>query len=269
MDHSRKYETEETMKNKNQKMIAIALAIGGAATMAGCGASSPPPAIAGAIPGATTAAGVGTCVPVNNIINYTLTGAYFDAQNIVGGPLGNYSSAPVGTSMVSSGGVTGQLTPPPAVQSVGGLAGPYTRTNAEGDTITMSLTPGTTTVATTPYAGYPNNTYPVPSGYGYGVSAGTAQSSVNATGQLLIGAYDQGQILLQMSTVLGYGGYNNGYNPFSTTGVPGTTTTSPYGTTGICVSGIGINAGHYQSTLYGGWVYLYMNNTSHGYALQF
>jgi hypothetical protein len=37
----------------------------------------------------------------------------------------------------------------------------------------------------------------------------------------------------------------------------------------VCVSGIAINVGHYNNTIYGGSVYLYLNGSSHGYALYF
>jgi hypothetical protein len=37
----------------------------------------------------------------------------------------------------------------------------------------------------------------------------------------------------------------------------------------VCVSGISMNVGHYYNTIYGGNVYLYLNNTQHGYVLYF
>jgi len=143
-----------------------------------------------------------------------------------------FSSVNIRAGMIPGSGNIGQV-------MVGGATagGPYQRSGVDG-ILSMSITP----VA----AVYPSTT-PIS-----GVNTGPTVAS--AAGFVSISVATQRDILYKFGNL-------SGSNPYATGG--NTVTNYP------CISGIAIDVGHYYNTIYGGNVYLYFNNSQHGYALYF
>ena len=232
---------------KNRRIAAIAVAAGLLA-LTGCGSrsdASNPYGPIGGIPGGV----IGGCIPINSQIGFTGTNAYFDAYNIRGGVIPGSNQA------------LGQMSVTTAA-----AGGPYQRQGSDG-TISMNVVPqggintgyntGYNPGYNTGYPYYPQNPYPNP----YMQPAGGA----SVTGFIALSPLVQGDISMRF----GNGMVGTGYAyPYTQPGV-----VNPYAPpiANVCVSGIAIDIGHtYQGyTLYGGQVYLYMNNTQHGYVLYF
>jgi hypothetical protein len=226
------------MKNKKTNRFAIAVAIASIPILAGCGKSNntPPPVVTTA-PGAVI--GGGACIPINAAqIPMTGTNIYFDWANIRGGQI--------------PGGMTfGQMLQ-------GGITsgGPYQRSGVDG-VISLNIIPNTAT--------YPGGYYPGPYQGSYPGTTPSYQgpaTTANLTGYVSISQVTQQDILATFGGT--YGGTYGGITPY-----PGTMP-QPYSPTNVpCVTGIAIDVGHYNNIIYGGNVYLYLNNTQHGYALYF
>lgn len=93
--------------------------------------------------------------------------------------------------------------------------------------------------------------------YGYnqnGYASGTGSVTLSMLAQQeLIGLVQSGAIPLNIQN-------NQQYNPY------GGYSINP---AQICVSAIAIDVGHYYNQVYGGYVWLYLNGTQHGYRMQF
>lgn len=254
------------MKLFSFSRIAIALAVATAAAVSGCGTSNNGP-----IPGGFGAPGMpgypgfggGGCLPVNMPIGFTGSGipmnsTYFNAGMIPGYP------QPFGSMIIG-----GAAAPQPVYGGMGQIQG----SGIDG-TINISVQMGQYGQPY-PTTGYPTTGYPTTGYPSYGGSLATL------TGTLSISPIQQQQIMTA------FGGYAGGYNPYGTaypTGYPttGYPTTQPYPGTMpmpgmpnngmICASGIAIGNAHvYSSGLpnLAADVYIYMNNTQHGYTLRF
>ena len=145
-----------------------------------------------------------------------------------------------------------------------------------------------------PPGGYGQPGYGQPPGYGQGgygqpgygqggYNPPNGPSQVSVTGVLMISGQTQQDLVYKLGGAQGGGfggggyggggygnspGYGGGYNPY---GQPGAAP-QPYGfqqQQGPCVSGIALDLGHYNNLLYGGNVYVFVNGSSHGYALYF
>ncbi|MGZ3696946.1 MAG: hypothetical protein ACXWP5_02535 [Bdellovibrionota bacterium] len=272
--------------SKNKIALFAAIAFMGA-VLSGCGSSGggpvPPPPVGG-IPGAL---GAGGCIPLPGMpmpgqvaqpatpISFTGTNVYFNGSSIRAGIIPG--SQAFGQVMMG-GAVTG---------------GMYNRQGSDG-TISMNITPagavpgavpGATPYPTSPYPTSPYPTSPYPSypygGYGgYGTTGGATMTGYVQPSQAVLqdimyqNGYSYGSGYPYGGT---YGGGTYGspfggsypYSPYPTSPYP----TSPYPTAPaapqICVSGVAVDLGIYNSTLYGGKVYLYLNNTQHGYIMYF
>lgn len=259
-------------KRVSPLMTVTALAIS-AMNLTGCGKSDgggnviapPAPLPAPGIPGPVTPVG-GGCVPINQPIPFTANNIYFDWANMVGGriPLTNQQ---VGTVMTGG----------PIIQQ-----GNLSRQGVDG-TIVVNVQPGTAAPMSVPYPNYnPGYNYQY---YGYNqfgsapYSGNYGAKTANLQGTVAIDPTRQQDILWKF----GNGGLNNNYfqfpsnTPYQYTPFPGyyypgqpQNYTAP-NPGSICVSQVAFDLGHWdsQGVIYGGRVYLYLNNTEHGYILWF
>ncbi|MEK6704651.1 MAG: hypothetical protein AABZ06_02590 [Bdellovibrionota bacterium] len=238
------------MNSANKKRIAIAAAITSLIALTGCGKNSDTPPPVGSVP-APLPGSLG-CVPINAPIPFTATNIYFSGVSIVGGQVPGSSQM---GQIIIGGGIEG---------------GPYQRNGVDG-TISMNVVP-TNTTNTWNYPGtYPGGTYPggsYPGGTYPGSYPGLqptvqAPSAANATGFVSIAPMTQQDIMWKFGNgqFNGQPGYYNPLYPSMPQPV------APQ--TQACVSGIALNVGHYYNTIHSGNVYLYLNNTQHGYVLYF
>jgi hypothetical protein len=181
----------------------------------------------------------GGCAALNAGIGFTGNGVYVSYANIRGGQL------PYG-GMQTSGQVM--------VGGPGG-SGPYTVQTYEGTNVTMSVEPlNVQTYPQQPYGGYgvqyPQNT----------------PTNIVVPGQANI----NGRLTLSQLTIsdiqyrLGGGMQIMGGYP-QTTQYPYPGIQPPV--SNLCVTGLGIDVGHYGTRLYGGKFYLYFNGSSQVYEL--
>lgn len=246
------------MKRLLNRFVTSTLVIAAIPALTGCGSNNPDSAPPGNVVNPLPTTPVAPlCVPITSPIAFTGTGISFDWANILGGsiPADPYAGR---NQPITAGTIT------IAAATTTPTGGPFQRSGVDG-TISMNITQNTTVPVPTPYPTMPN-TYP---GYPYypgGYQAnqfGAAPAS--ATGFVAISQMAQQDIVYTMSgsssgtTAFPGLNYYPGYNTLPTT----TTGTIP------CVSGMAIDVGHYYNTIYGGYVYLYMNNTQHGYKLYF
>lgn len=239
--------------NKAKRIAAILVAGLSAMTLGGCkpASSSTPNNVGGVGSGL---AGAGGCIPVNQPISFTGTGVYFDWNDIIGGQIPGAQAV-------------GQM-------YIGGNAagGPYTRNQPNWASIRMSVTPAAQ-----------SNQYGYNQGYQQNLDNYTGPANITGVVQLsqlaltdLTNMVASGQIPIQPTGVAPGYGYGNGYMPQPVYGQPG------YGQPGygqpinqgqICVSQIAVKLGHYHTTITGSFpgagVYLYLNNSQHGYRLTF
>lgn len=236
------------MNSPRKDRIAIALAFASILALTGCGHANnvtPIPQPITGFPGYGQV-GSGGCIPINQPIGFGGTGIYFDWANIVGGMLPQ-STQPMGSMGVING-----------YPQQGGIGQTYQRSGSDG-MITMSVTSAQSPYGSAPYPGYPSGTFPSPYGQQYPYTQPyqqQVQGLVNATGSIAISPLVQSDIIFRTG-----GGV-----------APGYPTQPGYPAQGNvpCVSGIAINLGHYYSTIYGGYVYLFLNGSQqHGYALSF
>lgn len=264
------------MKHTYISQMVAAVTVSGALILTGCGqtnsaATTPGTAITTGTPFiGGTVLGNGACQPITGQIGFAANNIYFDTHNIVGGLL-PFTGQHVGTM--------GMGAP---------IGGAYKRQSADvGTAISMNITPVAQAQAY-PYSGYPN-TGVYPNSINGVPSLGPLTQNVNATGLVTLSALTQQDIAAQVAAGLipvGISGANSGtsYNPYSTNspgylypGFPNPTSLNGiYGNASyginpaqICVSAISINMGHADNYLMGGRVFLYLNNTNHGYVLPF
>lgn len=227
-------------KTRRKKHIAAAIALAGTLVLTGCG--SDPKTRTGGIGGGLNSG----CIPITAQIPFRGTGIQFDFANIVGGRIpivpGAYSQY--------AGQTKGQM-------AVGGapVGGPYQRSGVDG-TISMAINQSG-------QAGQPAGAFPPTNGYPTGT-----YGAASVTGFVQISSMTQNDIRNQVQMGNIPIGTGTNYNPstpgtFPQPGAPGTYAGN------ICVSGIAVDLGHHYNTIYGGHVYLYLNNTTHGYALYF
>lgn len=224
------------MKSAKPRSWATVIALASIPFLAGCGSnknsSNAPVPLPAPLPGVG-----GGCVPISSQIPFTGTGIFFDGDVIRGGAI------PYGVAtgqMVIGGGITG---------------GPYQRTGVDG-TISMNIIPNSVPAAAP-------GAYPVYPPVGIPGGAGNA----NANGYLQISSVTQQDIYYQCQQ----GGYCAGYTGTYPGTYPPGTLPMPTTPTAIqmCVSGIAIEAFQSKNQIYNGNVYLYLNNTQHGYKLFF
>ncbi len=219
------------MKRARKSKFALVVTLIVAALLVGCGKSDPMGETAPTVPGVN--AGVpGTGSGICVPINQPIP---FTGSQIY------FDWANIMGGQLPYGQGVGQM-----VIGGGATGGPYQRSGVDG-AISMNITPVTGTAPQ--YQQYPtapsfwNPTQTWNSQPGYDQNSKTA----NATGMIQISQQTQQDIM-----------YNFGGGAYT-----GTTQSMP------CVSGIAMNVGHYYTTIYGGNVYLYLNNTTSGYILYF
>jgi hypothetical protein len=226
---------------KRGKRFATALAIlSAAAVLTGCGKSNPndvPPV--GGFPGGIPP-GPNGCVPLNayggayggqaGMIGFNAMNIYWDGRNILAGQV-PYKTA------------SGQV-----MIGAGGTGGPYTRSGVDG-VLSMQIT------QTPTYGGYQPQPY----------SGTTGATTANATGYVQISSAALQDLMNQYGGGM-YGGGYQPYNPYQPGGMPQPGMYQPQ----TCVSGLAIEGQWAPSSgFYGTWVYVYLNNTQHGYRLYF
>jgi hypothetical protein len=242
------------MKPQIQRKIALALALAASAVLTGCGSNS-----GSAVPGVAVPAiavgGVyssvgGACVPITTPIGFTVSGmsAYtVDAQGDAEYTLGTIPGGqPAGSGSLYAG-------PPPSSVS----SQTFTSQGVSGSfEIQVANTAGVTTYGT-PYSGYTGTNL-----------TGAGEITISPTLQSQIADYVQ---LYGVSTTTTtapfptYGGYSG--SPYGGTGY---NYSGSYNPASVCVSGIAIQGYLYAQDLgANAQIYLYLNNTQHGYILQF
>jgi len=233
------------IKPKSIKALAALIAMG----LIGCGGDNPPPVVnQPVIGGAVT----GTCIPINTRITFVGNNVSFSTFRLTGGrlPLGQFSVDPYGTQQPTS------LSP--ILVGGGSAGGPYQRTGVDG-TISMAITPQFTTTVD-----------PLTGGFGFPQSNQGVPASV--TGYITISSLTQSDILYQFGGLNGnQTGYNNPYNSYNPYYPNPGTLPQPAlpNVQSVCVSEIAIDAPLSGTTIVGGNIYLYINNTQHGYILYF
>ncbi len=232
-------------------VLNATLAIATASGFIGCGSSTPPPAQtpvptapAGSVPGAP---GVpGGCVPIGQQIPFTLTNAQINMSKLQAGQIPGVGA--VGQAIVG-----------------GGAAGGYMTGSSYDGSISLNLTsmPGANQVPgqVAPTFGATQST--TVNGNGFLTLSGQAQGYI-------ITAIQNGQIQIPGISANNYNNY--GINPFPT--VPTTPVNQPaqgqYPTPqNICVSSLAINLWVNGTRLNLGNIWVYLNNSQHGYVLDF
>ena len=258
------------MKNQAKRLTkAIAIALMGLA-ISSCGRTNgaannvPQNTPVGAnsffnFPGGNIPITGGGCAPITGPIPFTAQGIYMDWANIIGGftPM---TSTPIGQVVVGGGAVGG---------------GQYNGSGSDFS-ISMNVIP-MNGFANMPYAGYPNQSMFGMPGWGtqnqfmWGTTGmypfgfnGMNQGNqlVNATGFIQLS-----QLMIQNLVYLAQmgqlpiagAGVNTGFQQGIFPGNMAFINPSQ-----ICVSALAINVGHYYSTIYGGYVYIYFNGTNVG-----
>jgi hypothetical protein len=250
------------MNQTNIKRAAIALAALALPALMGCGKSNnDAAATSGSVPAYYNGSGyyngyaIGSagCIPLTGqAIPFTISQMYFDSANLVAGRMPRTGQV-VGQVMVAGG------------YAPQGYGSTFYRQGVDG---TLQISVNQTNLGAysgSPYTGYPYSQQ-------YSQTAGLR----DGTGVLQINPQTLQDIQYQFS---GGGYYGSAWG-----GQPATQYGASYPTqyypnqfpqfTGqyqsqICVSGIAIEMGHYNQTLYGGNVYLYLNGSDHGYVIPF
>ncbi|OFZ21298.1 MAG: hypothetical protein A2X94_07555 [Bdellovibrionales bacterium GWB1_55_8] len=225
------------MKFNRGKSVATALAIVGLTALTGCGKSSTPVTggPVGYIPPQQLLPGggiAGQCMPISAQIGFTGTGIYVDSASIRGGAI-------PGTQTMGQMNVT-----------TVGAGGPFQRSGVDG-TISMNVMLNNAAQPTVP--GYPTGGYwPTP----------MTPTTANVTGFIAINPQTQQDIIYKFG---GTTGYYPTYPTYPT--YPGTLPVPTTPTQQVCVSGIAIDTGHKETQLFNIRVFLYLNNSQHGYII--
>ena len=231
------------MKFENKKRLALAVAIATSAFLTGCGAQ--PSNQIGNVPGAQN---VGGCAPIGvGQIGFTASNILVDSSYVKGGPI-PYEGTIGQILMNAAGGLVNPTYPTGygAVQMYG--------QQVSGTTIQMTLSPTNTGYNTGYTPTYPN----------YTSTTGTI-GNANGTGTLNLSPTTQSQLMsvANQGLTTTYP-YQNPYQTPYQQPVPTATT--------ACVSQMAIKLHHTvyaPYTLYMGSVYLYVNNTQRGLAIDF
>jgi hypothetical protein len=216
--------------------------------LAACGAAEPTQTNTrvGGTSGSVGSLPTASCVPMTQQIPFTASNAYVASRKIYAGTIPSTGS--VGTVMVGG--------------AVGG-GGTYQGVGLDNSVISMNLTPtsGQTTTGSA-YTGYTDWL--------------AYQSYATATGFLQIGTMLQQQaaLLVQLGQIpitgltSGAIGYTSTWTTPSAT-MPGQTVS--INPSQLCVSNLAftLNIHPYYNTLYIGDVYVYLNNTQHGFTIEF
>ncbi len=238
------------------------------AVLSGCGQNS---ANVGAIsPGLGTGGipngfGNGACVPVNQAISFVGQNIYMDWANVVGGTLPSIGS------LAQAQGSVGQIAVGMGGIPQGGYGVAQFSTgwgNSQFGSVQMSASSAGQAFNGMPYSGFPQGTY-APSWYNsYQSQPGYTAGYINVQGSVTLSQMS----LYDMSLAYGSFGFNQtgGIALGGIQGsVPGSFPMTGFGGQSLCVSQMAINLGHWNQTLYGGNVFLYLNGTQNLYVLQF
>ncbi len=256
------------MKRSIQERIAIALAaLAIPVLVGGCGkkdagsttSNNTQPGYYYGPNGSPYINGTGGCIPLSNLmsgqpIGFQINGAYFSGVSLVGGYMPRTGQS---VGQVAIGG--------------GGSGGPYSRTGVDGS-LSMNIQAGGIAYGSNyPYTNYNNQPYMNYGGY-------QSPTQATATGVLQISQATLQDMLYQSGGQ--YANYWGGSQPYGT--IPGSFPNNSFypgpfqqygygngNASQVCVSGLSFDLGVYQQTFYGGYVYVFLNNTSHGYALYF
>ena len=227
--------------NRTYKRLASVLAALSIITLTGCGQSEPEPAPVSSVANGLGGPGLGGCIPITENIPFTITN-------------GNYIPRKIYAGAIMNGPAEGTVT-------IGGAfaGGPlHTQAGSEAD-INMAIT------AMSGSVGYPTDytsgAYPL------------YPTRINGSGVMRISPTMQQTInmLVQTGQIPLYGTYNTmPYNPYQPS-VPYNPTMPQTTQTGaVCVSSFGMYMNiTTNNELYIGDVYLYFNNTQHGFKLMF
>ncbi|MBC7690789.1 MAG: hypothetical protein H7222_03400 [Methylotenera sp.] len=226
------------MKQSTSRKLAVCLAAAlSAISLSGCGKDSTPAPVApiGAYGANGQLIGGGGCIPIQQQIPFQAQGIYFDSANIQGG-------------RIPSGQQAGSIV-------VGGpvVAGQYGRSGANG-TIAMDI---------------------AMQGQGYQSQAGWSYYKGPVNGQGFVQISPLALQELQQMVATGYlqvpgATPTSGYTPNPAYPQPGNPQPGyPQAGSNLCVSSIAINVGHSNQTIFGGVVYLYLNNSNVAYPMQF
>ena len=266
--------------------IRSGIALGALVLLSACGSGSSGTSTVGTIPGGIGnnpydpnnpgSIPTGQCVPINGYqpIPFIGQGIYRDSANIIGGRL------PFTGQTVGAMGIGGNTQIGYGTYNWGFQGAAYGRQGSDGTIIIQeSNINGMNPQQGYPYSGYPYNTQ----GYNPNPYANNQQygqyyygqypqqwgpSQINVQGTIMLSQLVVQDIMYHMGGSApnlgqgyypGYGNMGNGGNFWMNGGQQQQ----------ICASGIAMNVGHYNSTVYGGQVYLYLNGTQHGYILYF
>ncbi len=257
-----KRESKQNLKQRKELTLLASLTVIGLTLLSGCGKSKntqlPQPVIAPPIiapgPGGIVSGG---CIPINQPITFNAQNIYFGWANIVGGRV-PMSQQQVGTVVIGGGVTNGQ----------------YSRAGVDG-TISMNINPSGAYSQPYPFNGYNQGANPYYYNGAY-PQGNTSSQMANAQGTITINPDRQRDILWKFGNGNGinntYFGFNTGYQPQNGYYMyqPGYNQSMPAVNPGsVCVSQVAFDLGHYHSLIYGGRVFLFLNNSDHGYILYF
>jgi hypothetical protein len=231
---------EKVRAKKALNLLAAALPV----VLAACGAAEPTEDVGGSS-GSVSSSPVTSCVPLNQQIPFSITNAYVASRKLYAGSIPGYQN--VGT--VAIGGSV----------AAGGV---YQGNGLDSSVLSMNLTPtGSTTTS---------------SSYGSSSDWLSYQSYANAAGYLQVGPtlQQQAALLVQLGYISIPGLSTSSVGTTSSWMTPSasmpsqTVSISP---SQLCVSSlaISINVLPGSTTLYIGDVYVYLNNTQHGFSIDF
>jgi hypothetical protein len=172
-------------------------------------------------------------------VSFSATNIYLDWANIMGGNLLDPIFQQIGTITLVTGGPISQ----------GGTMVLQNYPNRYG-TLNMNVTP-LSTAQTLPYPAYPQLSFPFqyPSSYPPAPS-GFQSKTANAVGTLTLSPFAQQEIISILKNGSGVAEVLRNASSY-------------------CISGLAINAGHYQNIIYDLEIYLFLNRTSNGVAIYF
>jgi len=217
--------------------------------LAACGAAEPtqPTNKVGGTTGSVGTVPTASCVPITQQIPFTATNAYVASRKLYAGAIPGYGS--VGTVLVGGTVASG---------------GVYQGIGLDNSVLSLNLTSTSGQSTTT-------------SSYGYGAYDWLAyQSYATASGFLQIGTtlQQQAALLVQLGQIpitgltSGAIGYTSSWTTPSATMPTQTVSINP---SQLCVSNLAISVNIHPTynTLYIGDVYVYLNNTQHGFTVDF